>query len=100
MTHHVECVETTSPRPRALECHFHRRDGDALIFTTITKGRAWPPPQRRQLALTGWLALEGAWYFGSDGEPQPAPHHLPHSMRHTCASPLVQRGVSLSFSLL
>jgi hypothetical protein len=74
-----------SPRPRAFERHFHRLDGDALIFTTITKGRAWPPPQRRQLALTGWLALEGAWYFGSDGEPQPAPHHLPHSMRHTSA---------------
>ncbi|MGA4967614.1 hypothetical protein ACPCC5_02500 [Streptomyces pseudogriseolus] len=40
MTHHVECVETTSPRPRALERHFHRLDRDALIFTTIAKGRA------------------------------------------------------------
>ncbi|MFF5546265.1 hypothetical protein [Streptomyces olivaceoviridis] len=39
MTHHLECVETTSPRPRAFERHFHRLDGDALIFTTITKGR-------------------------------------------------------------
>ncbi|MER6856974.1 MULTISPECIES: hypothetical protein [Streptomyces] len=30
----------SSPRPRAFERHFHRPDGDALIFTTITKGRA------------------------------------------------------------
>ncbi|MFE9068549.1 hypothetical protein [Streptomyces violaceusniger] len=40
MTHHVECVETASPRPRVFERHFHWLDGDALIFTTITKGRA------------------------------------------------------------
>ncbi|MFC8175695.1 hypothetical protein [Streptomyces sp. NPDC057325] len=39
MTHHVECVETTSPRPRALERHFHPCDGDALIFTINAKGR-------------------------------------------------------------
>ncbi|MEU4007270.1 hypothetical protein AB0H30_02070 [Streptomyces pseudogriseolus] len=38
MTHHVECVETTSPRPRAFERHFHRPDGDALIFNHHHQG--------------------------------------------------------------
>lgn len=67
-----------------------------MVFTTITKGRSgrlladsnW----RRQ---TWWPAVEAAYYFGDDGELQLVPHYPPLSMRHTCASWLVQRGVSL-----
>ncbi len=80
----------------ALERHIHRLDRDAVVFTTITKGRSgrlladsnW----RRQ---TWWPAVEAAYHFGDDGELQLVPHYPPHSMRHTCASWLVQRGVSL-----
>ncbi len=67
-----------------------------MVFTTITKGRSgrlladsnW----RRQ---TCWPAVEAAYHFGDDGELQLVPHYPPHSMRHTCASWLVQKGVSL-----
>lgn len=80
----------------ALERHIHRLDRDAVVFTTITKGRSgrlladsnW----RRQ---TWWPAVEASYHFGDDGELQLVPHYPPHSMRHTCASWLVQRGVSL-----
>lgn len=79
-----------------LERHIHWLDQDALVFTTLTKGRAgrrlddgnW----RRQ---TWWPALGSAYYFDFDGEQQLVPHYSPHSMRHTCASWLVQKGVSL-----
>ncbi|MFD3582877.1 tyrosine-type recombinase/integrase [Streptomyces sp. NPDC058683] len=80
----------------ALERHIHRLDRDAVVFTTLTKGRAgrfladsnW----RRQ---TWWPTVEAAYYFDTDGERQLVPHYPPHSMRHTCASWLVQKGVSL-----
>ncbi|MEV1087119.1 tyrosine-type recombinase/integrase [Streptomyces microflavus] len=80
----------------ALERHIYRLDRDAVVFTTVTRGRSgrllddgnW----RRQ---TWWPAVEGARYFDDDGEQQLVPHYPPHSMRHTCASWLVQKGVSL-----
>ncbi|MFF4320717.1 tyrosine-type recombinase/integrase [Streptomyces sp. NPDC001568] len=80
----------------ALERHIHPLEHDALVFTTITKGRTgrrlddgnW----RRQ---TWWPAIGRAHHFDTDGEQLPVPHFPPHSMRHTCASWLVQKGVSL-----
>ncbi|MEY2241493.1 tyrosine-type recombinase/integrase [Streptomyces sp. BF23-18] len=80
----------------ALERHVHRLERDALVFTTLTKGRAgrrlddgnW----RRQ---TWWPTLGNAYHFDTDGELRLVPHYPPHSMRHTCASWLVQNGVSL-----
>ncbi|MEU1321833.1 hypothetical protein OHA24_06725 [Streptomyces microflavus] len=80
----------------ALERHIHKLDRDAVVFTTISKGRSgrllvdsnW----RRQ---TWWPAVEAAYHFGDDGELQLVPQYSPHTMRHTCASWLVQRGVSL-----
>ncbi|WP_293992750.1 site-specific integrase [Streptomyces sp.] len=79
----------------ALERHIHRLDLDAVVFATLTKGRAG-----RLLAdsnwrgQTRWPTVEAAYYFDTDGEQQIVPHHPPHSMRHTCASWLVRKGVS------
>ncbi|MFF9897625.1 tyrosine-type recombinase/integrase [Streptomyces longispororuber] len=47
---------------------------------------------RRQI---WWPAVEAAYHFGDHGELQLVPHYPPHSMCHTCASWLVQRGVAL-----
>ncbi|MFD1306887.1 tyrosine-type recombinase/integrase [Streptomyces kaempferi] len=84
------------PCPRTCWTHVHRLERDALVFTTLTKGRAgrrlddgnW----RRQ---TWWPTLGIAYHFDTDGELRLVPHYPPHSMRHTCASWLVQNGVSL-----
>ncbi|WP_190019587.1 tyrosine-type recombinase/integrase [Streptomyces hiroshimensis] len=80
----------------ALDRHLHRLDPDALVFTTITKGRAgrrlddgnW----RRQ---TWWPAVTSAYYVDTDAERRLVPQYPPHTMRHTCASWLVQKGVPL-----
>jgi integrase len=80
----------------ALDRHVHGLTGDALVFTTITKGRAG-----RRLNDANWReniwwpAVRDAKFFDGDGDQWPVPHYPPHSMRHTCASWLVQKGVSL-----
>ncbi|WP_306819938.1 tyrosine-type recombinase/integrase [Streptomyces sp. CA-210063] len=63
------------PSPRAVP------DGSSPTATGV--GRPGGPPSK---PLT---------YFDTDGEQQLVPHYPPHSMRHTCASWLVQKGVSL-----
>ncbi|MEU6245814.1 site-specific integrase [Streptomyces sp. NPDC047024] len=80
----------------ALARHMHDRDPDGVVFTTVTKGRAgrllidgnW----RRQ---TWWPAVRAARYVDTDRKRRAVPEYPPHSMRHTCASWLVQQGVSL-----
>ncbi|GAA0576795.1 hypothetical protein GCM10010394_01620 [Streptomyces crystallinus] len=80
----------------ALERHIHRLERDAVVFTTITKGRAGRLlSDSNWRTQTWWSAVDGARYFDGDGEQQPVSHYPPHSMRHTCASWLVQKGVSL-----
>jgi integrase len=80
----------------ALERHIHRLDRNAVIFTTITKGRAGRLlDDGNWRTQTWWPAVNNAYYFDTDGDQQLVPHYPPHAMRHTCASWLVQRGVSL-----
>ncbi|MFF7091010.1 tyrosine-type recombinase/integrase [Streptomyces rubradiris] len=79
----------------ALEPHIHRLDRDALVFTTITKSRAGRRLDDGNWRRQTWWPVDAACYFDNDGEQQPVPHYSPHPMRHTCASWLVQKGVSL-----
>ncbi|MEV8404249.1 site-specific integrase [Streptomyces niveus] len=80
----------------ALERPVHLLDPGDLVFTTVTKGRAgrrldggnW----RRH---TWWPTVGSATFDDTDGQQLLVPHYPPHSMRHTCASWLVQKGVSL-----
>ncbi|GAA0475526.1 site-specific integrase [Streptomyces olivaceiscleroticus] len=80
----------------ALARHMRGRDPDGVVFTTVTKGRLgrllddgnW----RRQ---TWWPAVQAAQYVDADGKRRSVPQYPPHSMRHTCASWLVQQGVTL-----
>lgn len=64
-------------------------------FLTLAKGHAgrrldggnW----RRQ---TWWTTVDSATFDDMEGQRLFVPHYPPHSMRHTCASWLVQKGVS------
>ncbi|MFE3197201.1 tyrosine-type recombinase/integrase [Embleya sp. NPDC059237] len=88
-------VPLTAEVIESLSRHMHGRDRDGVVFTTVTPGRSgrllsdgnW----RRQ---TWWPSVKRATYK-TDDKVLPVRHYPPHVMRHTCASWLVQEGVSL-----
>ncbi|MDP5315390.1 tyrosine-type recombinase/integrase [Streptomyces poriferorum] len=80
----------------ALGCHMRGLASDDLVFTTLTRGRAGRPlNDGNWRRYTWWPALDNAHYLDVAGERRLVPHYSPHTMRHTCASWLVQTGVSL-----
>ncbi|WP_434481873.1 tyrosine-type recombinase/integrase [Streptomyces sp. NBC_01340] len=80
----------------AIERHIHGLASNDLVFTTLTKDRAGRPlNDGNWRRYTWWPALDNAYYLDVAGEQQLVPHYSPHTMRHTCASWLVQIGVSL-----
>ncbi|WSQ43192.1 tyrosine-type recombinase/integrase [Streptomyces sp. NBC_01220] len=67
-----------------------------ISLGVLTRGRAGRPlNDGNWRRYTWWPALGNAYYLDVAGERRLVPHYSPHTMRHTCASWLVQTGVSL-----